>query len=71
MESRVKYKWTRNGEVLAGVEGDTLNAVWRKAKTPDSYTVAPIYLINGDEVEGESAAFTVTNLPRGTVVLLR
>ena len=67
----VAYHWTRNDETVDGGANGELTVAWRKAMTPDSYTVTPIYLIKGEEVEGEPSAFTVENLPLGTAILLR
>ena len=65
------YHWTRNDEAVDGGANGELSVTWRKAMTPDSYTVTPVYLINGEEVEGEPSAFTVENLPLGTAIIMR
>ena len=67
----VAYRWMRNDEVVAGGANGEFTVAWRRAKTPDSYTVTPVYLINGEEVEGESSAFTVENLPLGMSIIVR
>ena len=67
----VAYRWTCNGEAVDGGANGELAVAWRRAKAPDSYTVAPVYLVNGEEVEGEASAFTVENLPLGMTFLIR
>ena len=67
----VAYRWTRNGEAVNGGANGELEVTWRKAKAPDSYTVAPVYLINGEEAEGEASNFTVVNIPLGTMFTIR
>ena len=67
----VAYRWTRNGEAVNGGANGELEVTWRKAKTPDSYTVAPVYLVNGEETEGEAPSFTVENIPLGTMFSIR
>ena len=67
----VAYRWTCNGEEVAGGENGELAVTWRKTKTPDNYTVAPVYLINGEEAEGETSSFVIENVPLGMMILLR
>ena len=67
----VAYRWARNGEAVDGGANGELTVAWRRAKTPDSYTVTPVYLVNGEEVEGEFSAFTIENMPLGMTFLIR
>ena len=66
-----RYKWTRNGEAVSGGSNGELTVAWRRAKTPDSYTVTPVYLINGEEVEGEPISTTVTHVALGISIMVR
>ena len=70
----VRYVWRKNGEVLDGENGDSLTIVWGRRKlanSVDSYTVAPVFTTNGNDVEGDTAAFTVENKPLGTRITIR
>ena len=67
----VAYRWTRNDEAVDGGANGGLVVTWHRAKTPDSYSVTPVYLIKGEEVEGDPSTFTVENLPVGTAIILR
>ena len=70
----VRYVWRKNGEVLGGEDGDGLTIVWGRrklAESVDSYTVTPVFTVGGNDVEGDSAAFTVANQPLGTRIIFR
>jgi hypothetical protein len=67
----VAYRWTRNDETIDGGADGALTVAWRKSKTPDNYTVTPIYLINGEGTEGVASAFTVENVPQGMMISVR
>ena len=72
-----RFVWRKNGKVIEGETAGTLTIPWERTSAPVAYTVAPIYTINpadgfaDRDVEAASAAFTVTNLPRGSVVIIR
>lgn len=68
----VSYKWTLNGEAIEGGTDGSLEVSWRKhTKTPDVYSVTPVYDVFGSEVDGEPKTCQVTNEPLGMVVILR
>lgn len=70
----VRYVWRKNGEILDGEDGDSLTIAWEKRKTANSvvaYTVTPVFSIGGNDVEGDTAAFTVENKPLGMMIFLR
>ena len=68
----VSYKWTLNGEAIEGGTDGSLEVSWRKhTKTPDVYSVTPVYDVFGSEVDGEPKTCQVTNEPPGMVIILR
>ena len=69
----VSYRWTRNGEAIAGGEDGDLTVEWEKAKTGtvETYAVVPIYDICGESSEGEPVSATVEHLSAGTLLLFR
>ena len=70
----VRYIWTRNGEVIDGEEGETLEIEWQSPKSaggPVVYAVTPVFSKKGAEVLGEEATAEVTMTPPGTMVILR
>ncbi len=69
----VGYVWKKNGEELAGETGETLKVNWRNPgkEAVDTYTVAPVFLVEGKEVEGEEQSCEVENLPLGLLIILR
>jgi hypothetical protein len=68
----VSYKWTLNGEAIEGGTDGSLEVSWRKhTKTPDVYSVTPVYDVFGSEVDGEPRTCEVTNVPLGMLIILR
>ena len=67
----LRYTWARNGEALSGGSNGELAVSWRHAKTPDVYTVTPIYSVGGAEIEGAAVSATVENVPVGMVIGIR
>ena len=68
----VSYKWTCNGEAVAGGTDGELDVEWRKADTPDVYVVTPVYSVLGAETDGTATATaTITHLTRGLVISIR
>ena len=65
------YTWARNGEAISGGSNGELAVSWRHAKTPDVYTVTPIYSVGGAEIEGAAVSATVENVPVGMVIGIR
>ena len=66
--------WRKNGVVLDGENGDSLTIVWekrRRANSVDSYTVTAMFASGEDEVEGDTAEFTVEHQPHGAVMFIR
>lgn len=72
-----RFVWRKNGRVIEGETTGTLTIPWERTSATAAYTVAPVYTINpadgfvDRDVEAASAAFTVTNLPRRSVVIIR
>ena len=69
----VSYRWTRDGEPVAGGEDGDLTVEWEKAKsgTVETYAVVPLYDICGNTSEGEPVTVTVEHLSVGTLLLFR
>ena len=68
----ISYKWTCNGEAVAGGTDGELTVEWRAADTPDVYVVTPVYSVLGVETDGTATATaTVTHLPRGMAIFIR
>ena len=67
------YKWTKNGEVVAGATGETCAAAWRKGdyNTPDLYACTAIYDVFGVETEGEPVSCNVFSTPSAFVMVVR
>lgn len=67
------YRWTRNGEAIAGGEDGDLTVEWEKAKvgTVETYAAVPIYDICGNSSEGVPVSATVEHLSAGTLLLFR
>ena len=67
------YKWTKNGEVVAGATGETCAAAWRKGdyNTPDIYACTAIYDVFGVETEGEPVSCNVFSTPSAFVIVVR
>ena len=68
----VRYIWkTDDGKILAGAGGEDLTVVWERGVETKTYTVTPVYLVNGEETQGEPVAVTVTNQPLGLIIIVR
>lgn len=69
----VSYRWTRDGEPVAGGEDGDLTVEWEKAKTGtvETYAVVPLYDICGNTSDGEPVTVTVEHLSAGTLLLFR
>ena len=68
----ISYKWTLNGEAIKGGTDGSLEVSWRsQTKTPDEYTVTPVYDVFGSEVEGAAKTVEVTNAPQGLMVIVK
>ena len=70
----VRYVWRKNGEILDGENGDSLTIAWekrRRANSVDSYTVTAVFGSGNNEVDGDTAEFTVEHQPLGMRVLIR
>ena len=67
----VAYRWARNGTVIEGETEGELDVVWRKSRTPDVYTVTPVYSVFGTELAGEPLSVDVVNEPLGMTIVLR
>ena len=67
----VAYRWARNGTVIEGETEGELDVVWRKSRTPDVYTVTPVYSVFGTELAGKPLSVDVVNEPLGMTIVLR
>ena len=68
----ISYKWTCNGEAVAGGTDGELAVEWRMADAPDVYAVTPVYSVLGVATDGTAiATATVTHLPRGLIISIR
>ena len=68
----ISYKWTCNGETVAGGTDGELAVEWRASDTPDVYVVTPVYSVLGVETDGTATATaTVNHLPRGMALFIR
>ena len=68
----VSYRWTCNGEMVAGGTEGELAVEWRASNTPDVYAVTPVYSVLGLETDGTATATaTVKSLPRGISFIIR
>ena len=67
----VSYKWTKNDEAVEGGTDGSLEVAWHRSKTPDTYTVTPVYDVFGSEVEGEAMTCNVTNQAPGLMIIVR
>ena len=64
------YKWTKNDEAVEGGTDGSLEVAWHRSKTPDTYTVTPVYSVFGTEVDGEPKTVEVTNEPQGLMLIV-
>ena len=67
----ISYKWAQNGEAVEGGTDGSLEVEWHRSKTPDTYTVTPVYDVFGAEVDGEPKTVEVTNEPQGLMIIVR
>ena len=68
----VSYRWTCNGEAVAGGADGELAVSWRESKTSDVYAVTPVYSIGGGEAVGTAvAAVTVEYAQRGLTIIVK
>ena len=67
----ISYRWTKNGEAIAGGENGELAVSWVKNGGTDTYAVTPVYDLYGREVEGSPVACTVEHAPMGLMILIR
>ncbi len=68
----VGYVWTRNGETLNGVTGETCIVAWDtpRAGTP-VYGVTPVFTKGGETIYGETATAEVTMAPAAFIMIVR
>lgn len=69
----IRYKWAKNGAVIAGATGESITATWRQGGygTPDTYTCTAIYDVFGVETEGAPVACEVSRIPPAFVIVVR
>ncbi len=72
----VSYRWTCNGEAVAGGSNGELVVDWRDSKTPDVYSVTPVYnvIIGSGTIEttGEAKSVTIGYArPYGLMIIFR
>ena len=66
----ISYKWAQNGKAVEGGTDGSLEVAWHRSKTPDTYTVTPVYSVFGTEVDGEPKTVEVTNEPQGLMLIV-
>ena len=64
----VGYQWLKNGEVVEGATGRTLEVSWRTGSKKDAYQCVSYYSIFG---YGVSDVAYVENMPNGMVIIFR
>ena len=62
------YQWLKNGAIIEGATGRTLEAAYGESGTTDSYQCVSYYALFG---YGASEVAQVENLPSGTVLMFR
>ena len=67
----ISYKWKQNGKAVEGGTDGSLEVAWHRSKTPDTYTVTPVYSVFGAEVDGKPETVEVTNEPQGLMLIVR
>lgn len=67
----VAYRWTRDGVEIPNETRPVLTATWQEGLPQCVYSVTPIYSVCGIVREGTPVEATVTNLPRGLMVIVR
>lgn len=67
----VKYVWTKDGEVIEGENGPSLDIVWQKKPATATYAVKPVYNVYGTETEGEATSSEVEFRRAGLSLVLR
>lgn len=67
------YKWTLNGEEIAGATGETVTAEWRQGgyDRPDVYACTAIYDVFGVETEGEPVTCEVSRIAPAFIMVVR
>jgi hypothetical protein len=63
----VGYQWLKNGELIPGATGRTLDVEWETATSAD-YQCLALYAVRG---YGVSNVATVENTRRGMLIILR
>ena len=69
----VAYVWTRDGEPLEGVVGETCDVAWEKPSRAGApvYAVTPVFAKGGETVYGNTATAEVTMAPAAFVLVVR
>ena len=69
----IRYKWTKNGEEIAGATGETCAAAWRRGgyDMPDTYACTAIYDVYGRTIEGEPVSCQVSRIPESFVMTVQ
>lgn len=69
----VAYRWTKNGEVIAGETNATLRVDWERGQANREAVIgaAPVFSIDGEEVVGNEETATVTMAPLGLAIIFR
>ena len=62
------YQWLKNGQVIAGAIGQTLEVPYEKGCATDTYQCISHYAIFGYGVSNEAR---IENLPAGAVIIFR
>ena len=69
----VAYVWTRDGEPLEGVAGETCDVAWEAPSRAGApvYAVTPVFAKGGETVYGDTATAEVTMAPAAFVLVVR
>lgn len=67
----VKYVWTKDGEVIEGATGSSLDIAWQKTPATATFAVKPVYNVYGTETEGEASACAVEFRRQSFSIILR
>ena len=67
----VSYRWTKNGEPVAGGADGDLTVEWVTGGATDTYAVTPVYDVYGREVDGLPVSCTVENLPQSLMIFIQ
>lgn len=65
------YRWTKNGEPVAGGENGELPIAWATGGSTDIYAATAVYDVYGTETMGSPVTAEVENVQEATVLTFR